>query len=141
MNQFATFSSDKYQGRVLSDADGWNFVVEGTVNTDQTELRYIAAAPPDFRLSYMGSGLPYATADMAYDNTRNKGTVALDSNKSFRITIVRPNAYYKDNGSVLVNPHVQFSVGKEMFDVQLGLPIANRSLSSLPGRPKRSTGR
>ena len=141
--QTLTFNSHNCQGRVTIAPDMWNITVEGTVRSPQDKkLRYIAAAPPDRRASYMGSALPFANAEMAYDSTPNKGEIDLSSGASFKFNLVRPNAYYRANGSQLLMPHVQFAIGKDVFDVPLGLlPYPDRSLSSLPGRRDRSTHR
>ena len=40
-----------------------------------TKLVFWAPSPPDYRTSYSGAGLPFADADMAYDQTPNAGTV------------------------------------------------------------------
>jgi hypothetical protein len=143
--QVATFDTDsgKCKGRILADANNWVFTVQGQYKgTGVTELKYMAAAPPDLRQSYMGSGLPFATADMAYEGSPNKGETKIAADGTFSFTVIRPNAYYVNNGSKMVNPHVHFTIGKEYFDVALGVGnMQNRSLTGLPGRPERSTHR
>ena len=144
--QTLNFNSHSCQGRVIIDKDMWHITVEGTVRSPSDhKLRYIAAAPPDRRASYMGSALPFANEEMAYDSTPNKGEIELNSRFGsgvFSFQLVRPNAYYRANGSQLIMPHVQFSVGTDVIDVPLGLlPYPHRSLSSLPGQYDRSTHR
>jgi hypothetical protein len=61
----------------------------------------------------------------------------------FQFELVSPNCYYKDNGSTLLSPHVHFTIDNEYFDVPLpsAQKYANRSLTSIPGRANRATGR
>ncbi len=141
--QVATFNTDsgKCQGRILTDDNTWVFTVQGMYKSGkESTLKYMAAAPPDLRQSYMGSGLPFATANMAYEGSPNKGEAKIGADGIFSFTVIRPNAYYIDNGSKMVQPHVHFTIGKEYFDVALGVEnMPNRSLTRLPGRPDRST--
>ena len=143
--QVATFNTDsgKCKGLILTDINNWFFTVRGQCNgLKESTLKYMAASPPDFRQSYMGSGLPFPTANIAYEGSPNKGEVKISSDGVFSFTVIRPNAYYAENGSKMIQPHVHFTVGDEYFDVALGVEnMLNRSLSSLPGRPNRSTRR
>ena len=142
--QIATFNSDngKCQGQILTDSNQWVFTIQGVCkNVTGNTVKYMAAAPPDLRQSYMGSGLPFGNEEIAYEGSPNKGEATINGS-NFSFTVISPNAYYKDNGSTLVKPHVHFTVGQDYFDVALGVGhIANRSLTNLPGRPNRSTGR
>jgi hypothetical protein len=143
MKVFSKFTNDKCSGVVLTDDEGWVFQVKGRCrpgSAGQT-VRYVAAAPPDFRDSRAGSGLPYANRSMAYDVTPNKGEVAVADDGTFEFTIVYPNAYYTNNGSTLVQPHVTFSFGDDAQaqNLKLGPPfVENRSLKHLHGRTRRS---
>lgn len=121
--------------------DNQHVVVKGYCQIPAQSMKYMAAAPPDFRMSRDGSGLPWANPNMAYDNTPNKGEIPI-VNGSFTFTLVRPNCYYMDNGAKLIAPHVHFTIGNQHFDVELGIPcIPNRSLKSLPGKFNRSVRR
>ena len=140
INIMASFTSDngKCSGQITVDKDNWVYTIVGGCKTDSSDkLNYVASAPATFRQSYMGSGLPYPNEEIAYDNTPNRGEAAIHNGK-FSFSVISPNSYYINNGSVLVKPHVQFTIGTELFVVSLGVePIANRSLTSLPGRPVR----
>ena len=129
------------KGNIVTDKN-WNITVQGSCEEIvATEVKYAAAAPADVRMSYMGSGLPYPDEESAYKGSLNIGKAPVREG-AFQFTIVSPNAYYKDNGSTFVEPHVHFTIGNEYFDVPLpSAKIENRSLSSLPGRPNRSSGR
>lgn len=139
MSLVSNFESPRCRGQVFLNSQTKVFTLRGQCNG--SSLRYVAAAPPDFRDSYMGSGLPFPTEDMAYDNTQNKGDVAVVGGK-FEFSIVYPNAYYINGGSTMVNPHVNIVVdGSDMFTVKLGEPLVpNRSLKHLPGRTRRTAG-
>jgi hypothetical protein len=78
--------------------------VEGTLNNpvDNEYVEYIAASPPDSLQSFSGSGLPFASAQQAFDNTPTRGS--LKTSKVFRLQIVEPNSYYTDLGTRLVGP-------------------------------------
>lgn len=72
-------------------------------------VRYFAASPPDYRSSFSGSGLPFANAEQAFQNTPNKGTVRLPAgSNTFVLRLLYPNAYYVNLGSVLVPSVVHF---------------------------------
>lgn len=68
-------------------------------------IYYVAANAPDYRATYTGSGLPFANAQQAFENTPNRGKVKL-LNNTFEIKLAFPNAYYKHLGTVLVPPTV-----------------------------------
>ena len=128
-------------GTATLHEDGWTVTVRGVTKVNDTEVKYMAAASPDLRLAYSGSGLPWGSADIAYDHTNNKGSAPI-TNGQFAFTITRPNCYYIENGSKLVAPHVHMTIGNQHFDVELGVPcVPNRSLKNLEGRPCRTTHR
>jgi hypothetical protein len=114
--------------------------VDGRCSVPGTELSFIAAAPADARSSSMGSGLPFGNPHIAYEGTVNRGTVPV-VNGRFQLSLVPPNSYYVKNGSLLISPHVHITIGNEYFNIPFGNHTPNRSLSSLPGMPNRSTRR
>lgn len=139
-----SFKSDSgnCQGEISTN-NNWNITVTGTCKVAGCNvLRYEAAAPADLRMSYMGSGLPYPNKEVACQGSPNKGEVRIRNGK-FTFQLISPNYYYKDNGSTLVSPHVEFTVGRELFDVPLpsAYRFTDRSLTSMPGRTNRATGR
>ena len=136
-------STGNCNGQITTDQN-WNITVSGVCKiSGASTVRYAAAAPADLRMSYMGSGLPYPSEDVAYEGSPNVGSTGIKPDGSFQFTIISPNAYYKDNGAELVEPHVHFTIGSEYFDIPLpsAKRYANRSLTSLPGRTNRATGR
>jgi hypothetical protein len=113
--------------------------VVGQCHPSATVLKYVAAAPADCRQSYMGTGLPFPSPEVAYQS-KNIGVVPI-VNGRFQFTIRRPNSYYVECGTQLIEPHVHIYIGKALFNVPLGKGIPLRSLSSLPGMPNRSSHR
>jgi hypothetical protein len=138
-----TSNNGKCQGQILFDPLTKVYTVTGNckVTSADGRLKYIASAPADMRMSLSGSGLPFPSEDVAFSGSLNKGEVQMNGS-NFAFQVKNPNSYYKNNGATLVYPHVQFVIGSEIFMVSLGVKdTGNRSLSSLPGRPNRSTGR
>lgn len=135
----SNFQSSKCKGEVLLNPVTKVFTIRGTSNGKT--LRYLAAAPPDFRQSYAGSGLPFPNEEIAYDHTANVGELQL-TNGQFQFQIMYPNSYYVNSGSTLIKPHVHIVIDEtDAFDVKLGQPLVpNRSLKHLDGRPRRSDG-
>jgi hypothetical protein len=75
-----------------------------------TKVVFWAANPPDYRTSYSGSGLPYASSTMAYESTPSRGLVNVQSDGSFQFSVKYPSGYYSGLGTVYVKPHVRFVV-------------------------------
>lgn len=91
-------------------SDDLGLVVRGRVldvGVDAGRLRYLAAAPPDRRGSFAGSGMPFASSAQAFYNSPNQGQAAVGSDGTFEIRLARhPNSYYAGIGTVLVPPCV-----------------------------------
>ena len=104
---------------------GNDIIIEGvlTESTDDNKVYYIAAAPPDYRQSFTGSGLPFHSEEQAYDNTPNIGQQYLLNNK-YSIKIKKPNAYHNSLDGVIVKPHViiYFYKNKEKKEIKLDIP-------------------
>ena len=100
---------------------------------DGLVLRYIAAAPPDYRSSFSGSGMPFANAEQAFYNTPNSGTASVSMDGSFSVQLRSPNSYYAGLGSARVPPTLHVSYSRGGVTVQSALPIGGgvpfRSLS------------
>lgn len=104
-------------------------------NQCQIYIQYWAPAPPDFRHSNSGSGLPFPNEDFAYSNTINTGRSILARDGTFVINIKYPNSFYKILGTILVKPNIKFlivdensNIYSEIYTIQLGNNIQNRSL-------------
>jgi hypothetical protein len=143
MATVAEFSDSMLTGHVTCDRG--LYTVSGRIKSGRG-LLYRAADPADQRLAVAGSGLPFANPGMAFDG-QNMGEAQVGNFGTFNFTITRPNSYYTHHGIKLVAPHVDLQVvNKEgvvvhEIRVPLGESIPNRSLTSLPGFPDRSTGR
>ena len=77
-------------------------------------MRYIAAAPIGRTYSYHGSGLPFPNYAHAFENTPNKGQVAVVASDGAAGTCeIRldstPNSFYAGGGRVLVHPTLYVS--------------------------------
>lgn len=100
--------------------------VQGVIRelVENNELYYIAAAPPDYRATYTGSGLPFANQDQAFDNSPNFGKVAMTDN-TFNIQLMFPNSYYVGLGTVIVPPtlYIQYisAITKEVRNITIKL--------------------
>ena len=150
-----TFNSNHISGSATPSSCGGYFLVEGSVNLPHSEeqqvvLKYAAASAPDRLLSVEGSGLPFANREMALSTGENSGIQVL-SGGNFKFVINTPNSYYSCQGKQLVPPSVEISAMAVNREGVVGLQkqvmvvlcpaAANRSLTSLPGGIKRSTGR
>lgn len=89
-----------------------DIVITMTFSTDMRgkKVYYWAAAPAGKGISFSGSGMPYPNAIVAYDNTVNKGIVAVDANNSITVEMKYPNAFYVGLGTLYVVPHANFKI-------------------------------
>jgi hypothetical protein len=115
------------------NSDG-NFIVEGKTPMGVQLVKYWAAAPPTYSLSFSGSGLPYPNEELALEKTPNKG-VAEVKNGFFQFPLEYPNSYYDQVLRKYVPPQVKFCYvdrnGENRGDVyvaNLGDGIPFRSL-------------
>lgn len=88
------------------DGDARDIRVMGRIQEPVKDNRiyYIAAAPPDYRATFTGSGLPFASQQQAFENTPNTGSAELTIDNRFDIALMFPNSYYVSLGSVIVPP-------------------------------------
>ena len=91
---------------VNTNNDEGEYTVKGVVTaSNNARLVYWASNPPDYRASFSGSGLPFPNPEMAYDETPNKGSVAI-VNGQFAFKVRFPNSYYTHLGTIYNEPHV-----------------------------------
>lgn len=112
--------------------------VSGTIdNSNQGNyfIKYIAAHPPTYSSNFSGSGMPFPTEEIAYDNTPNQGVVNIINGK-FSFSIKYPNSYYINMGTIYINPHVKIVLvdknNNELSNIKvinLGEGIPFRTLS------------
>uniref|UniRef100_A0A6C0JEV2 Uncharacterized protein n=1 Tax=viral metagenome TaxID=1070528 RepID=A0A6C0JEV2_9ZZZZ len=124
-------------GIVLDSGEG-EYIVKGHINTKtpNATIMFWAANPPTYTTSYTGSGLPYPSADIAYENTPNRGAVKSNGGH-FEFRVRYPNAYYMGLGSVYVEPCVHIKICEEGGDnkihrIALGNGIPFRMLTYPP---------
>ena len=101
------------------------------VNPDDGIVRIQAAAPPDTRYSYHGSGLPHPNTRSAFVTAGQQLQLQLVQN-TVSFTMKMPNAYYTDFNGTLVGPEVL--VGyivngvEQVHQIPLANPVPYRSL-------------
>jgi len=86
-----------------------SFVISGKLDNSfgsEKFIKYSASNPPTYNSNFSGSGLPYPTEEIAFENTPNRGVVPV-INGEFTFSIRYPNSYYINMGSVLIEPHVK----------------------------------
>lgn len=123
---------------VIEDSGSGEYVVSGqTTAPNDSMVLFWAANPPNYNTSFAGSGLPYPSPDIAFDNTPNKGAVRV-KNGSFKFFIRYPSSFYAGLGTLYVAPHVYYKVcdnsGKEskVYSVKIGKGIPFRTLTYPP---------
>jgi len=109
-------------------------------DSDDGTLHYIAAAPPDYRTSFAGSGLPFQNERAAMDLTPTEGTLSGAPGAVQKIDILYPNSY-RDSRGWVVPPAVHLSwrqggAWKRAIRF-LGPAIPHRALSYEPSRCAR----
>ena len=81
-------------------------------------LYFWASSPPDHLLSFSGSGLPFASAEMAFDKTPNTGFASVHGGH-FSFRLIHPNTYYTNNGKDKIAPRVYFRHCSESAQIYL----------------------
>ena len=114
--------------------------IEGRVLRPEqyASMELVAASPPERRVSYTGSALPYPCAAVAFCNTPNRA--ALPPDGLIDVAFAYPNAYYTPDWHTKVAPSVfvvlRPAAGDPVF-VRLELPDLH-ALKTLVHRPERS---
>ena len=105
----------------------------GKVNEKVKEnvLTFAAASPPDRRTSFSGSGLPFPSAQFAFDISPNVGSIKLGHGTMFSIEMQTPNSYYIGLGTLLVPPTIYFSYNN-------GYTMKQKSVKLYDGIPYRT---
>jgi hypothetical protein len=101
------------QGAVFYEGDG-KYVVKGMTRSfgSSAKLLFWAANPASRGYSCAGSGLPYPSAEMAFEDTPNRGVVHIN-NGYFEFRVHFPNAFYASLGTRYVEPCVFVKVCEE----------------------------
>jgi len=97
-----------------------NYMITGRANA--AFVKYWAAAPPTYSLSFAGSALPYANEAMAMEKTPNQGVAEVKGGE-FRFALEYPNSYYDEMLRKYIPPQVKFvlcnSNGQNISDVHV----------------------
>lgn len=135
-----------------------NDACNGTINTSRTDvnlvlrfkehvlgetIEFLAASPPDYRETFTGSGLPFATKTQAFQETPNNGTVRVINGEA-HINMFLPNSYYEDFNT-LVGPYVDimyktYDDKERHLTIKLGNAVPYRSLSYPDARVNKQQG-
>ena len=113
------------------NSDG-NFIVEGKAPVGTPFVKYWAASPPTYSLSFSGSGLPYPNEELAMEKTPNKG-ISEVKNGFFQFPLAYPNSYYDKFLRKIVPPQVKFCYVNQNGEHQGDVYIANLG-ESIPFR-------
>lgn len=132
---FVTQFQNVYCRGEIKQGKNHDLTIRGQVHepVQDNAIYYIAAAPPDYRATFTGSGLPFANETQAFQNTPNLGKAILQNN-SFEFSLMYPNSYMRGLGSVMIPPTV-FLEYKDMsgktksFSVKVSEGIPFRSLT------------
>jgi hypothetical protein len=123
---------------IVEDHGSGEFTVSGKTSApDGANVLFWAANPPNYNTGFSGSGLPFPSPDIAFDNTPNKGAVKVQDG-NFKFYIRYPSSFYAGLGTYYVPPHVYYKVcdgsGKEsrVHAIKLGEGIPFRSLTYPP---------
>lgn len=121
----------------INENDNNLYNVTGKVkieSNDNLKIIYWAANPADYNTSFNGSGLPYPNPEIAYQNTKNIGSVYLNGD-TYSFNILFPNSYYTNLGTTYNEPRVHIKLcsnNGNVYDIQtiiLKNPIPYRSLA------------
>lgn len=127
------FTKDMCEGIIENKGEG-NIEITGKLKIPKKNAKiiYWAANPPDFNVSFSGSGLPYPSPEIAFQNTKNVGAVNAQDGV-FKIKLFYPSAYYVALGSLYIPPHVHLKICESGYDkyfsVKIGAGIPYRTLT------------
>ncbi len=108
--------------------------------SDGDRVEWSAAAPPDYRHAFAGSGLPFPSETAALDRTPNRGVLKGPARSVRTASLWYPNSY-RDSRGWIVPPSIQLTWRKGdrvLRAIQaLGPAIPHRALSHHPARCAR----
>ena len=116
--------SQACQDAIIDPGDG-EFHLEVEVDAeDGTLVLFWAANPPNYNTSFSGSGIPFPTPNIAFEETPNQGAVKVE-NGSFHVFLHFPNSFYTELGQQHIPPRLYFSFcGPEEGEI-LSVDISN----------------
>lgn len=108
--------------------------VTGTAHPlpDDMQVRWIAAAPPDRRTSFSGSGLPFASQDQAF-HAPQSGVQPVEPSGKFVIVLEAPNSFHVRSSEHPVPPQVvvEWVSRGQAYNRTLSVAIATEPARSL----------
>lgn len=133
------YLSQKYSCEgVTEDSGNGEYSVNGHTDApDGSMIVFWAPNPPNYNGSYSGSGLPFPSPTIAFDNTPNKGAVRVQGGQ-FRFQIHFPNSFYAGLGTYYVSPQVYYKIcgnsgqDSKVHAITLGDGIPFRTLTYPP---------
>jgi hypothetical protein len=140
------FDEDFCNGIVEKQVNG-NILVKGTLKTERPNVKlvYWAANPPDYNLSFSGSGLPFYSPEQAFSNMVNVGSVN-SNGYDFEFKLFYPNSYYTGLGSVYVPPQVYIKIcdpssksNVQVVTLGAGVPYRTLTYPSPPTKNHRNS--
>lgn len=139
------FENNDMSGTITYNFNKALYHIRGVLKSRDSSVTmgYYAAAPLHRNYSYSGSALPFATPEMAYENSPNKGQGVIGVDGIFAFDLWEPSAFYVVRGKILMRPHVHIHLSDrdKVYHMELNEPVPNRSLTSLPDRPNRTEPR
>lgn len=130
MVKHTKFLNQDCVGIVIDNGNG-EYLVKGKLrHLNSSKVLFIAANSPDFITSYSGSGLPFPNANIAFENTPNRGVCKVDGVGNFQFHIRYPNSYYQKLGTELIDPHVFIKLCNDtkIHSIKLGNTPSNINL-------------
>jgi hypothetical protein len=132
------YLSQKYSCEgVTEDSGNGEYSVNGHTDApDGSMIVFWAPNPPNYNGSYSGSGLPFPSPTIAFDNTPNKGVRVQGG--QFRFQIHFPNSFYAGLGTYYVSPQVYYKIcgnsgqDSKVHAITLGDGIPFRTLTYPP---------
>lgn len=126
------FSNKICRGTIIISEDMQNVTISGNAIAQipaGSAIQYVAARPIERRMSFTGSGLPYATTMQAFENTPTKGEIVVNGSKQFKLTFQMPSAYYTGLGTAIVPPTIYLTFGTIKDRIYLSPPLPFRTLT------------
>jgi len=98
----------------------------------QSPIRFYAPSPADYRASFPGSALPYASERQAFEGSPNIGSAVVDEENKFEIRLLKPNAYFivDERTDPYVNIIYIHAGEEKTLRVNLGEAVKYRTLQS-----------
>lgn len=84
-------------------------------------IKYFAASPPDYRSSFPGSALPFASERQAFENTPNIGSVTVDADNRFQISLSKPNSFFDIDNKIEPYVSITYKYRGEVKNIKIKL--------------------